>query len=177
MPLFQPRGVKSERQSVVDYVAKANYGDLVHYDDLCSLLGGKDRQAMQSVVNQAKPSLERAHQIALIPVRGSGYRIAHPAEHLGLAKQHQRKSRRSLGRSHSKVQNVDLSKLTPGEKAAVTLAAASLSAQMDYMRRNDIRVGRLEAAAQEVAVKSEKSAEDISALQARLARLEQAISS
>lgn len=169
---FTPVGEMSRRDLVLKHLAAADYDEVVSYDQLATALDGVDRTIVQVAVNAAKPVLEKEHQKAVVAVPNTGYRVVQPGEHMELAVVHQKKSRRALKRSHSKVAHVDLSKLTEGERTAVTLAATSLAMQMDYMRRNDIRAARHEQALKAVTSTSDRTAEEVAELRARLDRLE-----
>jgi hypothetical protein len=168
---FKPLGDKSRRANVIDIIGSADYDTTVRYDELESVLDA-DRSTVQAAVNAAKPGLERQFRRAVVAVPNIGYRVVRPSEHHDLAVIHQRKSLRSLRRSLSKVNHVDATQLTDGERAAVTLAATGIAMQLDYMRRNDIRANRHEgmiAATQQVV---DRTADDVAELKARLAKLE-----
>jgi len=169
---FESHGEKSRRAMVVEALAERGEGDIITYEELAEILGESDRSICQNVVNKAKSALERLHTKALLAVPNVGYRIVLAREHLDLAKHHQQKSARALRRSRSKVVNVDMSKLTDGERAAVTIATTALGLQLSYMRRNDIRVGRVETAVAVVQTSQQRSEAEIADLQERLARLE-----
>lgn len=171
-PAFQPLGEMSRRDLVIQRLAEADYDQVVGYDLLAEALDGVDRSVVQTAVNAAKPTLEKEHRKAVVAVPNVGYRVVLPGEHMSLAVVHQKKSRRSLVRSLSKVANVELSKLTDGERAAVTLAATSLALQIDYARRNDLRATRHEKALEAVTSTSDRTAEEVAELRARLDRLE-----
>ncbi len=168
---FQPIGDKSRRATVIDLIARADYDSVVTYEELESELG-TDRATAQSAVNQAKLGLESVHRKSVVAVPNVGYRIVKPNEHHGLAVVHQRKSLRSLRRSLSKVNHVDASQLTEGERAAVTLATTGIAMQLDYMRRNDIRAKRHEDMIVATQQQSDRTADEVSELKDRLARLE-----
>lgn len=170
--LFQPIGELSRREMVLAALADRPEGDTIGYDELAEILGTDDRRTCQGAIDAAKPALGKLHNKALVAVRGIGYRVIHAGEHLALARQHQRKSLRQLGKSRAAVTHVDYSKLTEGERAAITLAATSIGMQVDYMRRNDIRASRIEAAVETVQTTQERSAEEIAQLTERLARVE-----
>ena len=172
-PTFEPVGAMSRRDLVIEHLAAAEYNEVIGYDLLAEALDGVDRSVVQMAVNAAKPTLEKEHRKAVVAVPNVGYRVVQPGEHMSLAVAHQKKSRRSLVRSLSKVANVELSKLTDGERTAVTLAATSLALQVDYIRRNDLRAARHEKALEAVTSTSDRTAEEVAELRARLERLEQ----
>ncbi|MFT4126261.1 MAG: hypothetical protein QM662_08535 [Gordonia sp. (in: high G+C Gram-positive bacteria)] len=170
---FEPAGVRSRKEILVDLFGERDEDSVVTYAEIAEAIGIEDRPTCQRAVNGAKSSVERVHNKALDAVTNVGYRIVRAGEHLQLAQRHQKRGRSQLRRSQSKVVHVDMSRLTDGERAAVTLAATSIGLQMEYMRRNDIRSGRIEEAVAAVQDSTERSESEIAELKERLARLEQ----
>lgn len=173
--MFKKIGERSQRNMVIDAIGPRDPDTLITYDELTDLLG-RDKTTCQAIVNQAKAGLEKEHQKALVAVRNEGYRIVNAGEHLGLAQGHQKRSVRQLRKARSKVVNVDLGALTPGERTAVTLAATTLAAHLDYARRNDLRVSRLEVAQEVTRSEQDRSGAEIAQLHERLSRLEGLVS-
>lgn len=153
-------------------LAAADYGTLVPYTVLMEAVGGDSVKQVQDFVQRVKRRLEQQHRKAVEAVPNEGYRVVKPSEHLRLARGQQSRSRRALARAQSTVTHVDTGKLTEGERAAVTMAATALAAQITYMRQNDIRVGRLEKTAELLITEQERSAQETAELRSRLERLE-----
>lgn len=172
MTRFQPVGEVSYRDQVIELFGVTEFDTLITYERLSDHLGLETRKDVQAVVNSAKWKLEKTHAKTVVAVPNEGYRVARPQEHLGLATLHQVKARRAIGRSLSKVTNVDVSSLTDGERAALTLAATGLALQVDYMRRNDIRAKRHEQMIEATTEASTRNEQEIAALRARLEALE-----
>jgi hypothetical protein len=170
--VFQPIGERSRRNVVIDRLGSEEPGSVVGYDELQDLLGVPDRVTVQAVVNLAKRGLLRECNKALEAVRGVGYRVILPNEHLGQAVIHQRKARRQVGKSYAVATFVDLAALTEGEAAALTLAATSLATQLTYMKRNDLRSQRLEDAVTRLETDQGRSDDELADLRDRLERLE-----
>lgn len=170
--MFEPKGTLSQRRLILEALAGVDYDSVVPYDHLADVLGGVPIATVQRTVNAAKRALEAQHGRSLEAVPNEGYRVIRPSEHLALAGRHQSKSRRALLRASSTVSATDVSQLTEAERAAVTLAGTALSLQLAYMRRNDIRVNRLEQLAVSTAVRQERSEDEIAELRERLATLE-----
>lgn len=177
MSPFQPvTGEQSRRSIALELLAARSADEVVTYEELAEALGVDDRPIAQAAVNTAKLALERDHNKAVAAVKDVGYRVVHASEQLGLAKRHQVSSRRQLVRARSKVKNIDMAKLTEGEKAAVTLAATALGLQIEYARRADIRAGNLEDAVAKLTEGQGKSADAVAELMARLEKLESKLS-
>lgn len=173
--MFEQRGEKSQRVMVLEVLSSVPYGETVPYERLSEVMGGADVQTVQAAVNRAKRALEAEHDRAVEAVRGVGYRVVEPREQQRLALAHQRKSRRSLVRARSKVAHVDLSALTEGERAAFTLAATALAAQLDFARRADLRYAskaKVDEFMSEQSRKSERTDAELDEVKARMERLE-----
>jgi hypothetical protein len=168
---FQPLGARSRRDMALELLAGVDYDGILPYEEIEAALE-VGRETGQQAVGAAKPELERLHNKAVVAIPNVGYRVVRPNEHMALAVVHQRKSVRALKRSLSKVNHVDAAQLTDGERAAVTLAATGIAMQLDYIRRNDIRAKRHEAMIAANAQKSERTADEVAEIKARLARLE-----
>lgn len=173
--MFEQRGEKSQRTLVVELFAAAEYGATVTHGELASVLEGADVGTVRAAVNRAKRTLEVEHNKAVEAVRGVGYRVVEPSEQRRLALAHQRKSGRSLVRARSKVQHVDLSQLSEGERVAVTLAATALAAQIDFARRADLRYAskaKVDAFMSDQSQKAERTDAELDEVKARMERLE-----
>lgn len=174
MTMFSPKGEKSRRVMILDLAADRDYGDLIEYTELETLLD-LDRREAQTAMNQAIRSLEKQQSKTVVAVRNKGYRIVNPNEHIKVATAHQRKSRRSLVRAKSKVDHIDLTKLSEGERAAITIAGAALAAQQDFARRADLRYAKraeMEKFIHKQEHKNVHTDEEMNTIKARMARLE-----
>jgi hypothetical protein len=132
----------------------------------------KDRHAIQMATRRAAREFAATELHALEAVTNLGYRIVEPKEHIRLAREHQKKSTKSLVRGHSAASLVDLSALSVEDRRAIEVVAQALAIQMDFNRRMDVRQSRLEAAVTSINTKTERSEEEIAHLRARLERLE-----
>lgn len=176
---FEPIGEKSRRVQVIEIASSMNHDDVLTYEVLESLLN-VDRRTAQSAVNQALRGLEIDHNKTLEVVRNVGYRVVRPNEHTRLAMKHQRKSLRQVSKAKSKVDHVDLSTMTDGERAAVTIAAAALASQMDFARRADLRYAsksKVDQFVREQSSVNAQTAEEVESMKDRVARLEARIAS
>lgn len=173
--MFSPKLEKSQRVMLLERFEDVPYGETVTYDELGEVLGGFDVKQVQSAVNGAKRSLEVHHRRTLEAVPTVGYRVVDPREHTRLAEHQQSKSKRALVRAKSTVSHVNLSSLTEGERAAVSIATMALAAQLDFARRADLRYAskaRVEEFMDKHDEKSTRTAEELEAVRERMARLE-----
>lgn len=175
MAPFQPSGDRARWQIVYDELTGQDIGAVVTYETLGTLLQldpDADRHAIQMAVRRAAKEYLQADKRALDVTPNKGYRIVEAAEHLRLAKGHQRRAGRQLVAGYSKTVNVDLSGLEPETRHAFEIVARAFSMQMDFNRRFDVRQQRLEAAINQVTESATRSEQEIAELRARLERLE-----
>lgn len=173
--MFTPLKEKSRRAMLIEMVEATAPGDILTYGQLGVLFDLDDRRDIQVAVNAAKRSVERNTKKALEAVRNEGYRVAHPHEHHRLAVVHQRKGRGQLKRAMSKVDHVDMSKLTPDQRTVIISSRVVLAAQADFERRADLKYAKreeLEEYTRQVNQRSERSENEIQKMKERLSRLE-----
>lgn len=147
---------RSQRETVVDILLAADYGQLVTYDELGQALGlpfarsnPEDRRRVGRVVNRALSELETEHRKTAVSVAKEGYRIAHPAEHTDVGHRRQLKANRTLRRASRVVKAADYNLLTDAERAENMEAQRALRDQIRAARINnlgDVRRSALQAA-------------------------------
>jgi hypothetical protein len=172
---FEPIGELARWRVLVDEFRNVARGTTLTYDELGESLDldpVKDRRAIQAAVGQASKALSRDHERSLVAVRGVGYRVALPDEHIDLAGRQQRKSRNAIVRARRHVDHVDLSGMDEITRSAFHAAARVLAYQEGQIRRLDLRQKDLESAVESVTTKVERIPEDTAA---RLAELERQI--
>lgn len=172
---FQPIGERARWKIVYEVLAAHDVGEVATYKQMADALKLSDtanRHAIQSAVRRAAIELEQVDNRAIEAEPNVGYRIVTPPEHLRLARQHQKVSRRALQRGHSKVVHVDLSDVAPEIRHSFEIVARAFSMQMDFNRRIDVRQARLEQAIDNMATQQTRTAEELAELKDRLARLE-----
>lgn len=178
-PPFTPIGERARWKVVYEILAAAPMNGLVTYGELGNALGldpDNHRNVIQQAVHRAARSHEELDKRAVDVVPGKGYRVVEPAEHIGLARRHQRKSTKALARGHSKAVNVDLNGLEPEVRAALEVIGHAFRLQMDFNRRFDVRQSKLEQTVRDIAdgqrTDRKRTDEEVAELRERLARLE-----
>jgi hypothetical protein len=176
---FEPIGGQARWKTAYELLATTPMDGIVTYTELGDALGldpDDDRSTIQQAVHRAAKQHEEDDKRAIDVIPGKGYRIVEPAEHLTLARRHQRKAGRSLVRGHSKAVNVDLNGVEPEVRRALEVVAQAFSMQMDFNRRFDVRQARLEQAVRDItdaqAMDRKRTEEEVAELKERLARLE-----
>ncbi len=177
MSPFEPVRERPRWEYLYETLRGAEKDQVFTYAELIAVLDdGADKAAVQSAVRRAARELAKVDNRAVDAVRGVGYRVVRPEEHVTLAKRQQRKSGRALQRSHDAVTYVDLAELEPQVRNAVEVMAVAISMQQQFMRNLDIRQNRIEQiVASHVEKTDEQAAQtniQVAELERRLAELE-----
>lgn len=170
---FEPIGELARWRVLVDEFANVDRGTVITYEELGKVLGldpanEADKRAIRSAVYHATRALSKDHDRSLVAVRGVGYRVVLPGEHVELAGRQQRKSTRALVRAKTHVDHVDLSELSDEGKRIVHATASALAWQQGQMRRMDIRQRDLEKVVASVVTKQDRTEEEVSQLRSDL---------
>jgi hypothetical protein len=148
--ITRPDG-RSNQQVVIDLVQSAKPGTLFTFEQLIEELAREtdrdfDRTAVTQVVNTANRRLLTTLQRCLHNVRGQGYRVALATDHLRLAEENRRRSRRQLSKGLLKLQNVAWDELPPAAREAHEGTLMIVSAQQAQINAMEKRLSRIEAA-------------------------------
>lgn len=174
--IFKPVGERARWRIVYDVLLAANVGEIITYQQLAEELdldAKTQRHLIQMALRRAAKEYEEENHRALEAVRNVGYRVIEPHAHLRVAQMHQKKAGKSLERGHSKIVNVDLSTLDAQTRHTFEVVGRAFSMQLDFNRRFSVRQDRIEKAMSGLEKQSERSAEEIAVLRARLDQLEQ----
>lgn len=175
---FTPIGEKSRRQMVVELIAEVGADEIVTYEQVAEAIGltwPKDREMVRSTIHAARSSLANDHHKALAAVRGVGYRVIRPEEHVHIAAQLQRKAGRSVALAKTTIDTVDLGALDDQQRQLALAARSVLAYQQETLRRLDLRQRGLEKVVGSVTEKVDETIAKTDAHQQRLADLERRI--
>lgn len=175
---FESLGEVARWKIIYNLVKASEHGTVLTYAELGAALDLhplQDRHTIQMAMRRAAKQSEREDGRALESVRGKGYRIVEPQEHLRLARSQQRKSSKALERGHDKVVYVDLTGLEPETLKAFEAMAHGIKVQLDMARRLSVRQTRTEETVALIVNEQDRSANEIAELKARLERLEQGL--
>lgn len=173
---FQPKGTKARWRIVYDLLHAMEENEVITYEALGNALNlhpATDRPTIATAVHQAARQLEERDKRAIHCLTNVGYRVVTANEHLDLARIHQGKSVNSLERAHSKVVNVDMSRMAEALRRSFDAANRAFTAQLEAVHRLDVRQSRLEEAIEAVTVRQEDQESKYMSIEERLARLEQ----
>lgn len=143
--MFEPKGDRAQWRIVYDLLRAAAVDTVVTYDLICEKLGldpKSERHIGQMAARRAGIELEREDGRAVEPVRGEGYRIVRPEEHLRLGRRRNRSAGRQLARGEQVVTTVDLNKVDPETARALNRLAQGFALQHEINRRMEARQNR-----------------------------------
>lgn len=174
---FKPKGYVPEWQRVYTRLLALEIGETVTYEELTRVLR-RPFEDGRSPFYTAMRKLQKEKQRTLRNVKGVGYEVVQPREHLGLARSHIRRSHRQLGRASERLE-VDRSALTRDERQKVDDLAQHLAKTHGEVLRLNRRASDNERALEEVRrqVKTDKRTdpEDVTELAQKLEGLAEAL--
>lgn len=143
--MFEPKADVAQWRLVYDTVRTLSIGDTIPYERLSEVLA-RDFTADRGPIYRAITELEREDKRTLDVVPRVGYRVVDAPEHERLARRHHRRSRRQLGKAHSKLASADRARLNPEQRAKFDALELTVSRHEDMIRRLDGRVEKHDAA-------------------------------
>jgi hypothetical protein len=109
---FAPKGEKPEWQLVYDaLLGDADFGTTITFEELDRVLG-REFVTNRAPLYRARDELGSRRKRWLVPVPSVGYRVTDAAEHVRVAIEHKRKSRRQLGMAVRVLTSTDLNRLS-----------------------------------------------------------------
>lgn len=109
---FAPKGEKPEWQLVYDtLLGDADFGTTITFEQLDHVLG-REFVTNRAPLYRARDELGERRKRWLVPVPTVGYRVTDAAEHVSVAIEHKRRSRRQLGMAVRVLTSTDLNRLS-----------------------------------------------------------------
>lgn len=173
--MFQPIGDQARWRLLYEILRELDYDEQITYERMAEALDVdpvKDRGTIQVAMYRAAKELSLVNDRSIESVRGVGYRVVTPEEHVSLSRRQQRRSGRALTRAQRHVQHVDLSQMSPEGRSIVHAVSRALTWQQEAMRRLDIRQRDLEQVTKTVAEQGRQTAEETAENSSQLAKLE-----
>lgn len=132
--MLVPNPVATQRKDAL-YAAlhAAPYGEVFPYEALTEILG-VPVQRVRHVVFTVTRRLEREAARTLENIRGHGYRIAEPHDHVELSSRRHQRSRRQLGHALRILQATPIALLTPEERRRHDAWLTVTRQQVDVLR-------------------------------------------
>lgn len=112
------------------------HGTVLTYKSLREILGGLNPQshAGRAMVLSVGQRLEREGQRALQNIRGIGYQIAHPGQHLGIGEKRQQRGRRQVAAAMRVLLATPVSALSTEQRRRHDAYLVIIQQQVDAMR-------------------------------------------
>lgn len=142
---FEPKGDVAEWQLVYDHIATLDVGDVVTYEKLSELLDREFKTA-RGPFHKANKELLAEHKRGLLNVKNVGYRVVSAIEHESAARDQHKYAKRRLRASKHWLTNTDRGELPPEVAERFDRIEQSMDRQIDFTRRLDKRVQRVEKA-------------------------------
>jgi hypothetical protein len=109
---FTPKGDKPEWQILYDaLLGDADFGTVITFEQLDRALG-REFQSNRAPLYRARDELGTRRKRWLVPVPTVGYRVTDAEDHVRVAVDHKRKSRRQLGMAVRVLSSTDLNRLS-----------------------------------------------------------------
>ena len=175
MMQFTPKGEQARWRMIYDRLCQMQVDDELTYEELGILLSlqpGTERHLIQMAMRRAAEELLEVNCRAVECMRNKGYRVVEPAEHLRLARGHNRKAGKALDRSYTTATKVDVTGLDQLIRDALQSHALMVAGQLQLNRRLERESRKMKAALETVATKQGLSDERLARLEERLAKLE-----
>lgn len=170
---FEPKGDVAEWQLIYNHLVTLNVDDVVEYDTLTELLGREFKSA-RGPFHKANRHLLADHKRGMLNVKNVGYRVVPAEEHERAARDQHRFAKRRLRASKHWLANTDRSELPAEVAERFDRLEEQLDRQIDFTRRIDKRVARvekaLEASRDEAAGQARETSERLSKLMEALKR-------
>lgn len=149
--MFERSGDRSRRIIVLEMLVSLEPGNVIKYDEFIEALSLDPHdprwlKVVQSACNRAIAELEREHKKTIESVKGVGYRMAFPRDHVRLAEVKQTRGSRAIGRALRTAKHVDHNQLSAEESRKADDAVRMLSAQRRAIANNNLTKLRQEAA-------------------------------
>ena len=142
---FEPKGDVAEWQLVYNHIETLDVGDIVTYEKLSELLGREFKTA-RGPFHKANRQLLSKHKRGMLNVKNVGYRVVTAEEHELAARDQHKYAKRRMRASKHWLANTDRSELAPEVAERFDRIEGQLDRQIDFTRRLDKRVERVEKA-------------------------------
>lgn len=172
---FEPVGKVARWRTIYELLAKLDVNETLTYPVIGEALEidhVRDRMKIAGAMRRAAQELLEQNNRAVEVVPNVGYRTVATPEQLRLAKRYQRKAGKALKSGHSQVIHFDPTGLDPNVKAGFELLAYAFKRQAEFNDRLMKRDQQVRADLDSIKVRSERTDEELAAIQARLDRLE-----
>jgi hypothetical protein len=138
-------GLADDTKKLLALFLAADYGTTLTYPEITERTGldaaGKDRQRVYSVLRV----LERDHRRTLQCVRGVGYKVANPAEHVESMSIRRARAGTQIEKANRTGKATNIALLSDVELTSLSDALVWCSRVEQALTQHDTRLGRIEA--------------------------------
>lgn len=145
---------RSDWRVVYDLFVQMQPGDTIESAKLLSALETEDRSRMYRAVQRANRELWAKDDRSVDSVKGVGYRMLQPGEHVSQAMAYRRRSRRQLGNAVAVSQATDLASMEDSDRqeairvrGALMVLAQAMDETQARVRDHEARIRALEGGA------------------------------
>lgn len=139
MTPFEPKGDVAEWRAIFDLIKDKKPDDVIPLEDIEDALG-RSLGSNRGPVYRAIKELEKSQYRTLATVRGVGYRVARPEEHLDLGLSHSRSARKQLRRGLQRAEATNRGELEPVAAARLEAFEATTSRLVQFIGRMAVAV-------------------------------------
>lgn len=141
---FEPKGEQAEWRMIYDELLKLEIGDVITYSELDEILD-RDFLGDRAPFYRATREVERTLSRTFAPVRGKGYRMVEPDEHVDLVVDRLARSRRQVRRGREVADSTDLARIKDPEARNRIRELRLLTRRHETMlRQQNLRLDRHE---------------------------------
>jgi len=156
---FTPKdGKQAIWKYIYDAVKEYTCGKEFSYAQLADMTGFK-REIIQQSKTKVNNELKKVHKKLLTNIRGVGYKMAEPTEHIIEAKSHEKKGNRQTKKARTLLDNIDTSKMTIDEKMRLEAYTLHMQNKLLMVRKRNLESLDLTKKAQKNTKKSAESQE------------------
>lgn len=164
---FEPKGDVAEWRLIYDEVRGLAVDEVLLLERLEEVLG-RPVERNRTPVYRAIRELERNHHRTLATIRGVGYRVAKPDEHLGLGLAHSSRARSELRRGLERSESADRSKLDPSVTSRLEAFESTTSRLVEFLGHMSKTVDQHASQIAEVRRDSQGTADRVEAVERAL---------
>lgn len=172
---FESIGEKARWKMLYAKLCALDVGAIFTYEQMGELLDldpDTDRQLIRMALRRAQDEYLEKDSRALDAVRGVGYEIVQPRDQLRLAKRHGTRAGSQMAMAQRLSTYVDFGAMDPEVQKGFEVMARGFSQQLEVNRRQDRANKSMMEALETASTKQERTEEEVSALNERLAQLE-----
>jgi chromosome segregation ATPase len=169
-----PSTEEAKWRTLYDALREAEYGTSYTYDELNKMAGDDvdDIRADRWIVDRTRKELVRLDKRYLENLRGVGYRIVHPDEHLKAGNHYRGKSMRAAGRSVKVLEATDLAKIEdPAVRTKIVELENRMGRLQQQLRHQETRLASTERTTERLRADRDDHEDRLAAIETKMRRM------